>query len=138
MERVAHVLLLFTQLNPSTGRQMLEDLFDIRLPVMDSQTHLTRMDKVEVVLGISPFLLRVVDLELDIRGDPVGLDRGDVNTGDLSGGEFVANVESPDSGTSTNVEDTLRSFNGGGIELAMEEDVLKAGGGSAERAQDSG
>jgi len=44
------------------------------------------MDKIVLVLGVCPFLLKVVNKERDICRYQQGLDRRQVNTDDFSGG----------------------------------------------------
>lgn len=61
-----HVLLLFAELSPAAWRQMLEDLPDITLPVVNSHAHLTGVNEIEVIFGMGPFLLHVINFELDV------------------------------------------------------------------------
>lgn len=48
------------------------------------------VDKVELVVGVDPFFLKVVDEEVDVFRDEGGLDGGEIDAGDGGVGVSVA------------------------------------------------
>lgn len=62
--------------------------------------------------GVGPFFFDVVDLELAVGGDPDRLHGGEVDAGDGGAGVLVGEVNGPDAGAGSEVEDGV----GGGGE----------------------
>lgn len=52
--------------------------------------HISDVDKVILVVRVDPFFVKVVDEEVDVLGDVVWLDGGEVDAGDCGVWVFVA------------------------------------------------
>lgn len=65
------------------------------------------VDKVEGVFQERPFQVRVVNLELHVGWHPTGLGWRNIGADDGGGGEGVGDVDDPDAGAGTDVEDAL-------------------------------
>lgn len=96
-------------LDPAAGPQVLHDLGVEARPVGRGAAEGAAVDVVEVLRGREgPARLEVVDVEFAVGGDPVRLDRGEVDAVDLGGGEFLGHVDGPDAGAAAEVEDAER------------------------------
>jgi hypothetical protein len=92
------------------------------LPIGNAGAHVADVDVIEG-LGVRPDVFDIVDLELQVRGNPGGLDGGEVVGDDGCGGKFVGEFHGPDSGAGSDVEDALDgSRDGSAVEFAAEDE----------------
>ena len=76
-------------------------------PVVDGLGEVAQVDEVEVVFGVGPLELDVVNLEFAVAGDPFRLDGRDVDADHFAFGVQVGEVDGPDTGAGADVEGTL-------------------------------
>ncbi len=122
-----HGLLEF---EPAARSEMGVTLADEFVPVCYAAAEAPDVDEVKGLGGtVDPFGFGVVDVELDVRGNPSGLDGTQVGAQDLSAGVLVCKVNGPDAGTSAKIEDTVgRGLDGSIVQAAAkneEEDVVQ-------------
>lgn len=105
------------------------------------------MDKVELVGRVGPGQGHIIDLENAIRRDEGGLNRGEVDSGDLGAGIFIGHISAsekdrivspkipigrisvdnshgPDSGPGADIEDLLGVLQGREMEFSIEGQVI--------------
>jgi hypothetical protein len=116
------------ELNPSSGLGATVGVLKDLVPVTDTLDKVTHVDKVERVLfitisffvsishldsrrmiyrSVSPLLFSIVDLELAVRRNPSRLNWGKVGSDNLSAGVLLGNIDSPDTGSSSDIENLL-------------------------------
>lgn len=79
-------------LNPATGLSNPICLLIQGLPILESTAEPPDMNIIEVVVGVGPRLCGIVDIELEIGGDPGRLDWGDIGTDHVAGGKLIRKI----------------------------------------------
>ena len=95
--------MIFLELDPSTGFQILPDLLHESAPVLDAYGNGSTVDEVEF-LRIHPLAGYVIYDEFNITGYNVGLDGAEVCSGDLAFWVAVGELYSPGTCAATNVQ----------------------------------
>lgn len=100
---------------------MLVHLLSVPAPVLNTRADHPGVDEVEKIVAVSPIQLEIVNFERHVVVNPRRLDGSEVDTDHAGSRVSLGEIESPDSGTGTAVE------NVGGIFLAEGSEVESAG-----------
>lgn len=105
--------LMLLHLHPPARLQIAER-FTVELrPVGDAAAQGSPVDEIERLPEL-PRGLGVIDVEVAVGRHPDGLDGGEIRADDYGGGEFIRNLDGPDSGPGADVQDPLRWGSGDG------------------------
>src|SRR5437764_12925181 len=97
--------------HPTTWFQSSEGLSVKRRPVGNTSTQCPAMDEVKLFkIPKQPFTFGVVNIELQVGGDPSRLDRTQVRCNDCGHGEEIGNFDGPNACPRADVQDSTRLF----------------------------
>lgn len=80
------------------------------------------MDVIKVIIWPSPRFASIIDLELQVGGNIARLDGREIGSDDFSLRVLFGEIDGPDTGSGSEIEDTLGLLEGGKVELAVKKE----------------